>query len=260
METVELSATDPSGWRGRVRLDRATFEEIETYLSRSRGILIPVGSTEQHGPIGVIGTDAICAEAIAEGAARRAGALVAPTLAYTPAPFNMSFAGTVSVSPQTFALLASEVFESLIHHGFDRLYVVNAHGANIEPLNQAIDLIGAGQVRLRSWWDFDPVNALRDRFYGDWEGMHATPSEIAIVQALHGVADHKPLDPPEKLTPDYIRAHSGDRHGPPDEHRAHFPDGRVGSHSSLARPEHGEQLLEAACIAIAKDYLAFLSA
>ena len=44
-----------------MRLDQATWLEVEAYLNRADGIILPVGSTEQHGPMGVIGTDAICA-------------------------------------------------------------------------------------------------------------------------------------------------------------------------------------------------------
>jgi creatinine amidohydrolase len=99
---------------------------------------------------------------------------------------------------------------------------------------------------------------MRKEMFGDWEGMHATPSEVAITQRLHG---SKPVgaaaEPPRKLSMDYIRAHSGDRHGPPDQHRADFPDGRVGSHSALATPEMGAQLLETASAAIAEEFAAF---
>ena len=62
----------------------------------------------------------------------------------------------------------------------------------------------------------------------------------------------------KKLSPEFIKEHGGDRHGPPDEHRARFPDGRVGSHSSLATPEHGKALLSTACKAVARDYQAFV--
>lgn len=241
-----------------MKLDRSTWLEIDAYLGRSDGVILPAGSIEQHGPIGLIGTDALCAQAIADRAGAIAGALVAPALAYTPAPFNMAFAGTVSVSPETFRALARDVLESFAAHGFRHIYVLNAHGANLEPLNAVADHVGGCRIRIRSWWDFAPVGALRKALYGDWEGMHATPSEIAIVQALHGAAEHPPLDPPEKLTADYIRDHAGDRHGPPDEHRARFPDGRVGSHSSLARPEHGALLIAAAAAAVAEDYGEFL--
>ena len=136
--------------------------------------------------------------------------------------------------------------------------MLNGHGANVEPMIRALEG-RAAHSRLRSWWDFEPVNALRREWYGDWEGMHATPSEIAMTQALHRVVDHDGLEPPRKLSADYIKGHAGDRHGPADEHRASFPDGRVGSHSGLARPDQGQQLFDAACQAVADDYRAFLN-
>ncbi|MEM1046127.1 MAG: creatininase family protein [Pseudomonadota bacterium] len=241
-----------------MRLDRCTWPRIEAYLKRSDGILLPTGSTEQHGPIGWIGTDAICAETIAERAAARAGALVAPVLAYTPAPFNMAFAGTLSVSPETFRAQVTEILAGLYRHGFGHIYVLNGHGANLEPLREAASSLPDGTVRIRSWWDFESVSRLRDTYYGTWEGMHATPSEIAIVEALHGSDDHEEIAPPEPVSAEFIRAHAGDRHGPPDAHRARFPDGRVGSHSSLARPEHGHALIDAAVKAVSDDYRAFL--
>jgi creatinine amidohydrolase len=57
-----------------MRLDEATWLEVDAYLTHSRGILIPVGSTEQHGPMGLIGTDAFCAEKIAQGAGEQINA------------------------------------------------------------------------------------------------------------------------------------------------------------------------------------------
>lgn len=240
-------------------LAHATWYEVEAYLARSNGIILPCGSTEQHGPIGLIGTDAICAELIAQRAAGIANALVAPTLAYTPAPFNTGFPGTISVSAGTFEIMVREILAELVAQGFQRIYILNGHGANLAPLNAACAALPDGTARLRSWWDFQTVNALRATYYGDWEGMHATPSEIAITQAELRVISHPAADaPPEKLSVEYIAAHAGDRHGAPDEHRAAFPDGRVGSHSALATPEHGKRLLAAAAQAVADDYLGFV--
>ena len=61
-------------------LQLSTWQEIEAYLQRSKGIIVPIGSTEQHGPNGLIGTDAICPEVIARGVSKKIGALVAPTI------------------------------------------------------------------------------------------------------------------------------------------------------------------------------------
>ena len=240
-----------------MKLEEMTWYEVQTYLQESRGIILPTGSVEQHGPLGLIGTDSICAREIAWAAAERCSAIVAPEISYSPAPFNMSFPGTVSLTPTVFESVVRDILTSLAHHGFERIYILNGHGANLSILR---DLEESFQqvARVKSWWDFKPVNILRDQFYGDWEGMHATPSEISITQDTHRIVRIDDLAPPEKLSPDYIAAHAGDKHGPPDEHRKSFPDGRVGSHSGLAKVEHGEKLLNAAARAVAEDYASFV--
>jgi creatinine amidohydrolase len=241
-----------------VRLDHSTWEEVEAYLEGSGGIILPTGSTEQHGPIGLIGTDAICAEQIAENAGDIASALVAPTLAYTPAPFNMDFPGTISISESLFQRLVFEIVEGLISQGFIYIYFLNGHGANLDPLLRVSDKTEAARIRIKSWWEFNEVNRLRQNYYGSWEGMHATPSEIAITQATHRIIDSEVAEaPPEKLSAKFMREHAGDRHGPAKQHRTRFPDGRVGSHSALARPEHGKKLLAAAANAVAADFVSF---
>jgi creatinine amidohydrolase len=208
--------------------------------------------------MGLIGTDAICAEAVASRAADLAGAVMAPVLAYTPAPFNTSFPGTVSITPDVLTALVTQVCQGLLDQGFTGVFIVNGHGANLDPIAAALDHLPDGAVKVQSWWAPDAVNALRQELFGDWEGMHATPSEVAITQALHGARDASAaVDPPEKLSMEYIRAHSGDRHGPPDEHRAQFPDGRVGSHSALANPQDGQRLLDLAAKEISAEFLAF---
>ena len=239
-----------------MRLDLATWPEVEAYLKATPGIIIPTGSTEQHGPMGLIGTDAICAQQIAEGAADITKAYVAPTIAYTPAPFNTGFPGTLSVSEPLFEALVGEILEGLVQQGFEFVYFLNGHGANLAPLKRTAQNLEGATIRIRSWWEFDAVNALRDEYYGDWEGMHATPSEVAITQATHRtIAPGSAATPPKKLSAKYIREHLGDRHAPPDQHRKQFPDGRVGSHSALASPENGRTLMSAAVMALANDYL-----
>lgn len=243
-----------------MRLDRMTWPEVGAHLAAGGGVILPVGSTEQHGPMGLIGTDTLCATAIAEQAAALCGAVVAPPLGYTPAPFNTAFPGTLSLSEPLFEALAGEVLAGLHRQGFAPIYVLNGHGANLAPLGRAIAALGDAPICLRSWWGFAAVGALRHELYGPWEGMHATPSEIAITMAT----DRQPPIPPQALIPPrqldaaYIAAHAGDRHGPPQAHRREFPDGRVGSHSALARPEHGVRLLQAAARAVADDYSEWL--
>ena len=241
-----------------MQLERSTWYEVDAYLKRSDGIILPTGSTEQHGPMGLIGTDTICAGEIAKHVGEATGALVAPAMGWTPAPFNMAFPGTISISEELFEALVVQIVEGLAGQGFRHFYFLNGHGANLAPLRRVSERIAG--IRVRSWWDFDAVNLLRSQWYGDWEGMHATPAEVSITQATHRVVP--PGDatlPPRKLTRAFVEAHAGDRHGPPIEHRAEFPDGRVGSHSALATPKHGEALIKAAVSEISRDYGNFLA-
>lgn len=168
-----------------MRLELMTWLEVEAHLLTSDGILLPTGSYEQHGPIGLIGTDALCAQDIATGAAERAKSIVAPVLGYTPASFNMDFPGTLSVSEETYGQLVGEVVEGLIHHGFRHIYILNGHGANLAPIHKVL----AGKmeiVRVKSWWDFDAVNILRTKWYGDWEAC--MPRRLRLPSRKHAIA------------------------------------------------------------------------
>lgn len=251
-------------------LHHCTWPEIEAYLLRSKGVVIPTGSTEQHGPTGLIGTDSITAETIAYAMAERCGALVGPTLTLSQAQFNLGFPGTISLRPTTLIHVIVDYVQSLARQGFEHFYFLNGHGGNIAPAHCAFQELYADQslvknagtaihCRLRSWWDFAEVNEIRQRLYGASEGMHATPSELAITRhVLPALSCADNLPSPPLLSADFIKRHSGDNHASAVAHRAQFPDGRVGSHSGLGLAEHGVALVSAAAEAAARDYAAFL--
>ncbi len=112
-------------------LQHQTWREVEDYLGRSKGIILPIGSTEQHGPNGLIGTDAICAEVIARGVGEAADAMVGPTIGVGVAVHHMDFTGTMTVRPSTLIALMQDYVLSLARHGFRRFYFINGHGGNI---------------------------------------------------------------------------------------------------------------------------------
>src|SRR3954466_5490768 len=88
-----------------MRLQLRTWPEVEDYLKTSRGIILRIGSTEQHGPNGLIGTDAICDEEIPLGAGKATGALVGATIGVGMAAHHMEFPGTMTLSPSTLMLV-----------------------------------------------------------------------------------------------------------------------------------------------------------
>ncbi len=124
-------------------LQLATWQEVEGYLKASRGIAIPIGSTEQHGPTGFVGTDALCPEILARGLAEEDGVMVAPTLSIGMAQHHLSFAGSITLRPTTLIAVVMDVVNSLSRHGFDSFYFLNGHGGNIATVQSAFSEIYA---------------------------------------------------------------------------------------------------------------------
>ena len=245
-------------------LERCTWQEVEAYLETARGILLPVGSTEQHGPNGLIGTDAICAELVARGVGEATGALVAPTLNFGMAQHHMAFRGTMTLRPQTLLAVLVDLLNSLAHHGFERCLVINGHGGNMATIMAAFSELHASasmhaesrssrlRCRMRNWWGSPAVTELQKELFGERDGSHATASEISLTQ----FADPESIKR-APLSPALAPASSGFTDAA--DFRRRYPDGRIGSDPSLADPSHGERLYHAAVAALSDDYRKFLA-
>jgi creatinine amidohydrolase len=107
------------------------------------------------------------------------------------------------------------------------------------------------KCRLKNWWQNQEVHEIAKELYGDAEGSHATPSEVAVTQFAHPDAiKSATLDPAVAPRGDFADAA---------DYRRKFPDGRIGSNPGLATPEAGRRLYEAAVAAISKDYLSWVA-
>lgn len=244
-------------------LHLSTWIEVEAYLKQSQGIILPIGSTEQHGPTGLIGTDAICAEAIARGVGEAANALVGPTINVGMALHHTGFPGTISLKPSTLIQVIQDYLTSLTRAGFTKFFFINGHGGNIATLKAAfsesyahltdLNIPNAERVQCRVMnWFSGPVYKLTKELYGNQEGAHATPSEVAVTQYLYPEAI--------KLAPLGAEVASGHSIYGAADFRLRYPDGRMGSNPALATPEHGKQFYEQAVKDLSHSYLEFLNA
>lgn len=245
-------------------LHLTTWPEVEAYLEKSQGIILPIGSTEQHGPTGLIGTDAICAEAIARGVGEATGAIVAPTINVGMALHHTAFPGTISLRPSTMIQLVKDYVTCLAKVGFNKFFFINGHGGNIATLKAAfaeayahlsdlnIPNAHGVQCQVGNWFMCSSVYKLAQELYGNQEGSHATPSEVAVTQYVYPEAiKQAPLSP---------EVGSGHKIYGAADFRQRYPDGRMGSNPALATPEHGKQFYEAAVKELSNAYLEFLSA
>jgi creatinine amidohydrolase len=101
-------------------------------------VLVPLGSTEQHGPHLPLDTDTRIATAVAtRAAARRHAVAVAPALAYGASGEHRGFAGTLSIGQAALELVVVELVRSAGPE-VGRVVLVNGHGGNVEALRRAV--------------------------------------------------------------------------------------------------------------------------
>jgi len=246
-----------------MQLALSTWQDVETYLNTSKGIIIPIGSMEQHGPTGLLGTDSICPEVIAKRMGDATGALIGPTFNVGCAQHHLGFPGSMTLKPSTMIAAICDWTSSLARHGFNKIYWLNGHGGNIAPITTAfaeyyaqrsLEPVPARQpemtLKLRNWWEFPEVLEAASKMHPVGEGMHATPSEVAVTYAAYPEQVRDMVLEP-KLAPinNFTDAYN---------YRENFPDGRIGSDPTQATIENGEILITITADSLASDFQRFV--
>ncbi len=152
--------------------------DVETELA-----VLPVGSTEQHGPHAPLGTDLFTARAVARAGVERTDrpVVLGPTIPVGIAEEHRQFPGTLWVSADTFRSYVSEVCASLAHHGWHRIVLVNGHGGNVAALRELCGRLTRDETAYTvsfTWFDaVDPAD------FGIEMG-HGGPVETSVLAAL----------------------------------------------------------------------------
>lgn len=163
--------------------------EIAAARDAGAVVLIPVGSTEQHGAHLNVDMDARTATEVCARAAERVDdfpVLVAPTIWSGYSPHHMENPGTITLRFDTFAALLTDVVDSIRRHGFQHLVLINGHGGNIGHLTAVTNKLGTSgrPVAQASWWNLvgDDFGAILD---GELKGVgHACEAETSCYLAI----------------------------------------------------------------------------
>ena len=224
-----------------MRVFDTNWMQIEEYLGRDDRIVLPTGSTEQHGYLS-LGTDAILAERVAAEAAQPLGVPVLPVLPFGMAPYFAAFPGSMSLRITTYIEVLRDLLDGLAAQGFGRIAIVNGHGGNspvtgfirewiCQPRRQRV------QVLFHSWYNAPLTAAAASKF--DDDQMHGGWVENFPWTRVAGAsmpADPIPVIPRElfgQLDPGQVRAAA--------------PDGMLGG--AYARPDEDMQAVWAAGVA-----------
>lgn len=154
-----------------------SYVDIVEYLGTKDTVLVPMASTEQHGPHLPLYTDTITATEIASRVSEAIGVLHTPPLWAGYSPQHMygpgQGRGTITLRSSTLLALMNDVGRSLIHHGFNRIIFINGHGSNVKVVDPALR-----KLRYETGALIGFVKPYMERYEGILHGlMENTPDE-----------------------------------------------------------------------------------
>ena len=187
---------------GILSLSDVTTEEAREAWGAVRAGILPTGATEQHGPNLEMSCDITVASAFAERLARAFFPRVAllPPLPYGVSPHHMAFTGTLTLRPETFEAVVTDVADSLRHHGVQRLLIVNGHGGNHAPLALITAKLRDRGIQAASlaWFSLAADEAAKTAKHTPYNHACEVETSIALALAPHLVRK-------DKLAPGKVR-------------------------------------------------------
>jgi creatinine amidohydrolase len=235
------------------------WRSIAEHLKRDDVVLVPVGATEQHGDHTPMMVDTGWAIAVAEGAARAAGALAAPPQHIGWSPHHLAYPGSITLRPETMIDLLLDVGESLVYHGFKRIVYINGNRiANLPPMEIAAtklrfrtgayaSVVDVGFIARR---EVDATCVTGENGHaGDSETsfmLHWRPELVDMSKAASGTmrapgpiaTNPLPLDPPYDINSIFVRPTA-------EEFGAVTKPTGLGGDARVATAEKGKKILEA---------------
>jgi creatinine amidohydrolase len=226
-------------------------------LAPDTPVVIPIAALEQHGPHMPVFTDSLLLGEIVRRAedALHDRMLFSPLMWLGNSDHHMDFPGTLSASPRTYLDLLKDLAGNLVTHGFRTVVLLNGHGGNIVPAQQALFELrqrhrDRDDLRLLSatYWKLGPAPRDAADTLTQSEMGHACEWETSMMLALRpdlvGEYDSQPPVPQQREYDPAQQAWIT---------RERSPEGYIG-HPAVASAVKGEILLER----FSNDVIAFL--
>ena len=119
-----------------VYVGHLTWKEFAEKIKEARGVIVPIGSCEQHGYQLPLDTDTITARYTALEVAKNTNCLVLPSINFGQVWSAKNFPGTISLSPKTIHSLLTDIILSLEQHGAKNIIFISGHTGNMPYLQE----------------------------------------------------------------------------------------------------------------------------
>jgi creatinine amidohydrolase len=172
-----------------VFLGEMTNREVEEFLTTRHTVIIPTGSTEQHGPHAPLLTDVLIPQEVARRVAPQIGAVVAPPINYALSYPHVGFTGLVHIRIPTFMAMVEDLCVAFANAGFKRIIFLNGHYDNTYAIayacaNAADKLSKDVKAFPLNYWDGMTAEEVGE-FSGLKNGMHANAAETSAILAIN---------------------------------------------------------------------------
>ncbi|MEA2313848.1 MAG: creatinine amidohydrolase [Solirubrobacteraceae bacterium] len=176
-----------------VVLDTLTWPRVREEIDAGRDtVVMALGATEQHGRHMPLATDALIGDHLARAVADRLDAFLAPTLRVGCSEHHVGFAGTMSLSQETYHGILADLVRSLLRGGLRQIVLLATHGGNFGPLAAAIAKLDDGErehvTALTDLGVLFEIAQMGEREYGvplAEGGLHAGEWETSLMLAIH---------------------------------------------------------------------------
>ncbi len=169
--------------------DQLTAREISK-LDRSIPVVFPIAATEQHGAHLPLATDRMIGEHFAHNLHRTVPqeVLILPAAGIGCSDHHMDFSGTLSLSHPAFIGYVMGIVESVIHHGFLSVILLNSHGGNQGVGQVLVEKLGYkypdNNIVMTSWWQIARDQLLEITETGFGGVGHAGEFETSLMQLI----------------------------------------------------------------------------
>lgn len=169
-------------------LGEMTNPEVAEYLKTGSKVIVPVGTTEQHGNHLPLCTDIMIATEVAKRVAPRIGALVAPPLSYGLSITHKGAVGVVYVKAKSYMSFIEDICVSLAEVGFRTIVFLNGHYDNGAAVTYALrsiyERLPEGTLAFNiNYWEAMPFDQ-QTKYLGWDAGLHANVGETAAIMAV----------------------------------------------------------------------------